>query len=152
MGQGTLFHDVHAQWVVRHLNQIVEASRCGGQGVHVLWKTFPVPHNAFVQSSAWNIFHAFHEFDQIVFVTRALGGKAHTTIAHDQSGHTMVDAGGETFIPSGLAVVVGVKVYETRRDPQTRGVHGFFGGIVDCANADNQACLDADVCTEGCTA
>ena len=76
----------------------------------------------------------------------------HTTIAHDQSGHTMVDAGGETFIPRGLTIVVGVKVYKAGGDPQARGVHGFFGWLIDCSNTDNEACLDADVCTEGCTA
>ena len=117
LGQSALFHDVHAQRVVWHLHQKVEAVRRGGQSIHVLWKTLPVPHNAFMQSGARNVFHTFHEFDQIVFSARTLGRKADAAVAQDHGGHAVVDAGGEAFIPSHLTVVVGVQIDKARCDP-----------------------------------
>ena len=43
----------------------------------------------------------------------------------------MVNAGGKTFVPSDLSVIVGVQVDEAGCNPQACGVDGFFGRPVD---------------------
>ena len=148
MGQGTLFHDVHAQRIVRDLHQKIEAVRRCLQRIHVLRKAFPVPHNAFVQGGARNVFHAFHELDQIVFSTWALGCKTHTAVAHDHRGHTVVDARGEAGVPGYLPVIVGVQVDKPRRDPEACGIDGFFGSFVDLTDLSDAPSFNADICDE----
>ena len=139
VGQGTFLHHIHAQGVVRHLQQIVQAARRDGQRVHVLRKAFPIPANALVQRRPRNVFDALHQLDQVVLMARTFRSKAHTAVAHEQRGHAMVDAGGEALVPSHLPVVVGVNVHKTGGDPQACGVHDLVGGFVHLAHRHNAA-------------
>ena len=70
-----------------------------------------------MQGSARNVLHALHEFDQIVLSAGAFGREANAAIAHDHSGHAMVNAGCEAFVPRNLTVIVCMKVNKTWRDP-----------------------------------
>ena len=151
VGQGALAHHVHAQGVVRDLHQIVQAARRGRQRVHVLRKTLPVPADALVQRRTRDVFDAFHQLDQFVFVARALGCKTHTAVAHDQRGHAVVDAGREALVPGDLPVVVGVDVHKAGGDPQAGGVQRLPGGFVHLAHRHNATVLDPDIGhTGGC--
>ncbi len=139
VGQRPLTHHIHAQGVVRHLHQIVQAARRDRQRIHVLRKALPVPADAFVQRSARDVLHTLHQLDQVILMPRALGGKAHAAVAHDQGGHTVVDAGGKALVPSHLPVVVGVDVHKTGGDPQARGVQCLPGRLVHMAHRHNAA-------------
>ena len=80
-----------------------------------------------MQGGAWNIFDAFHQVDQHLFMVRSDRGEANATIADDNGRNAMVRRRGEAVVPSGLAVVMGVWIDETRSDEQTFGVDDFRG-------------------------
>ena len=102
-----------------------------------------------MQGSARNVLYALHEFDQIVFSAGAFGCKANAAIAHDHCGHAMVNAGCEAFVPGDLTVIVCMQIYKAWRDPKARGIHGFFGGLINLANVSDAPTLNTNVCNEG---
>ena len=130
---------------MRNLYQIIQATRRSCERVHVLWKRFPVPTNAFVQRSAWNIFHAFHELNQVIFMARTHWCKTDAAVPHHQGGHAVVNARGKTIVPRGLSVIVGVDVNKPGRDPQARGVDRFFRRLRDGAHLHNFSIAHAHI-------
>ena len=142
---GALAHHVHAQGVVGYLHQVVQAAWRGRQRVHVLHKALPVPDNALVQGGTRNILHPLHQLDQVVLMAGAFWRKAHAAVAHHQSGHAVVNAGGKAGVPGHLPVVMGVYVNEARRQPQARSVCGLACRGIYMAHGHNAPVLHAHI-------
>jgi hypothetical protein len=116
-----------------------------GERVHVLRKALPVETHAFGQRHAGDVFHAFHQVDQVGLPAFAQRREADAAVAHHQRRHAVVDAGREGFIPAGLAVVVGVDVDETGHQPGAIGGDALARRTADAAQLDDAAALYADV-------
>jgi hypothetical protein len=147
--QRTLAHHGHAQGVVRHQGQEVRAVRHGLQHVQVVAKTAPVEPDAFGQCRAGDVFHAFHQRDQFCLAAWHAGREGDATVAHQQRGHAMMDAGAEGLIPGRLAVVVGVDVDEAGGQPGPAAVDALAYDRADAADLGDEAVLHADVGGEG---
>ena len=89
---GARAHHAHAQRVVGHHGQVIQAVRHGVQRVHVLAKAVPGKAHAIFQRRAGNVFYPLHQPDQPVFAARLQWRKADAAIAHHHRGHTVVDA------------------------------------------------------------
>ena len=72
-----------------HLGADVHDAGRGGQDIEVFGKTFPTEIDAFRQNGFGNIFHAFHQVDQIALMARADGREADAAIAENGRCHAM---------------------------------------------------------------
>src|SRR5262249_48323590 len=63
----------------------------------------------------------------------------------EDGGHTVEAGGAELGIPEDLSVIMGVHVDEARGDDKAGGIDGFLGVLVDLADGNDAAVLDADV-------
>ena len=105
-----------------------------------------------MHDGAGDVFHAFHQLDQLVAIFRATGRKANAAIAHDHRGHAMQRAWGHVRVPNRLSVIMSVDVDEAGRNQLARGVD-FFGGCAGhFADGGNDAVFDANIGSKGLSA
>ena len=141
---GPFPHDVEAQGAVGELGAQVDVVRPVLHGVEIFAEGLPRPLDALVEHGARDVLDALHQRDQLVVRVRAHRREPDAAVAHHRGGHAVPARGGETRVPRGLAVVVGVDVDEARRHQQARGVDLLVRPAADRHRGDGAA-VDGDV-------
>ena len=65
-----------------------------------------------MQDGAGDVFHAFHQFDQLIAIRSTAGREANAAIAHHRRGHAMPGGGRQMRIPHGLPIIMRVDINE----------------------------------------
>ena len=113
--------------------------------VEVLGKRLPAPVGAVLERGERHALDLGHHLAQVVVVARPQRGEREAAVAPDDRGDAVDTRGTRCRIPQQLGVVVGVRVDETRRDDQPRGVDHPTRGLVDVAHRDDTVAADPDI-------
>ena len=150
----TFAHYSVAYWPVRDHRANIQCIATSGEKVQILRVTAPcAPGHTFVEHRAGYVLDTFHQLDQFALATRCHRCKANTAIAHDHGADTVAGRRVHRFVPSGLAVVVGVDVDPGGGDDGAIGVDGLASGAADlCADFGDAAIAQRQITGIGCSA
>ena len=95
--------------------------------VEVFGEGLPAPRDAVVQRRAGYVLDALHQFDQFAFGARPHRGEADPAIAHHDGSDPVPAARRHLFVPTDLAVVVGVDVHEAGGQQVAFGIDDPLG-------------------------
>ena len=147
--QRPLAHYCHAQRVVRHLNEKVEAVRHALERIHILGESLPVEAHTLGKRYSGNILNPFHQGNQIVngaiALTRMERSKTDAAIAEHRGGNAVMDARTEGLVPARLTVVMSVDIDETRREPGSFGFDARAGFAPDTPDLGNASGADRQI-------
>lgn len=143
--QRALAHDVHAQRRVRQLRAEIDVVLDPFGRAQEVGKRLPGPVQPFVQRDAGDVFHAFHQLDQIAAIGRAHRREPDPAVAHHHRGHAVPAGWSQAGIPDDLPVVVRMDVDEAWRDDLAARVD--LGGRArrDVADLGDQGAAHPDV-------
>ncbi len=140
-----LAHHVEAKCAVRNLRRDVDVVRALFDGVEELTERVPIPLQPLVQCGAGNVFHSFHQLDQLVVCVVVHGGEPDAAVAHDGGGDAVPRRGLEPRVPGGLAVVVGVDVDDPRDHQRPGRIDGGRGRSRHVTHLDDHTIAYRDV-------
>ena len=112
-------HDIKTQGGMRHLRADIDDFGRGFERVEIVGKGFPVEFHAFGEHGPGNVFHAFHQVDEVGRCAFAHRSKTHTAVSEHDRGHAMPGRRREIRVPGGLTVVMRMDIDEARRDQQS---------------------------------
>src|SRR5688500_9397287 len=116
--------------------------------IEVLRYSFPAPLGAGTQRLNGDRLDAGEHLSEGVLVVGPGGCEGEATVAHDDTGHTVVAGGGAEGVPGDLGVVMGMVVDEARGDSEAGGVDGPMGGAGRLADLHDLAILHGDVASK----
>ena len=116
---------IGADCTMRHMGCDIYRAGQAFQRIKIFREGFPIPRQAFSQSSAWNVFDTFHKPDEPVMLVWFGWRKPHAAIAHDNRCHTMPAGRCHLIVPGCLTVIVCVHINKARRHNFARRINLF---------------------------
>ena len=95
------------------------------QHIQILGECLPPPSDAFREGCAGDVFHAFHETDEPVFLAGPHRGEADPAVAHHDSSHAVLRRRLKKIVPSHLPVIMSMDIHEARCHDHAPCVHNL---------------------------
>ena len=138
-------HHVSPHCAMRDLGGDVDGSSGLLQRVQIFREGLPLPVDTFGQRCTGDVFHPFHQLDQVLLITRPNRGKTDPAVAHDDGGHAVPAGWREDRVPGCLTVVMRVNVDPAGGDQQAGGIDFCDRRAVDGPYGKNVLSGDCDV-------